>query len=549
MSKILYQIVVESVYKKGEIQRVSVAGGKPVKWIFDFKAQSLKSDFLREYARCFWDLCNKQFRGSVQIGGMESGAISLVTGISLLAPEGRVVNPFYIRKSRKKSDLANVLEGALTDDPIILVDDILNEGRAIRKQIAIIEDLGKKVSALFVCIRYRDMSHYQDLLDRGIVIVSIFELNDFQSVLPVQNFVFKAVDKPRFDKYLPDYKIRLTDSPNFYLVVPKSAPLLVDELLYLGADDGTFHCIRAIDGVREWTYRVPFGTAGKYIFSSPVVYRDRVIFGAYDGNLYCLNRFTGKREWVFSDADWIGSSPCVNEADGVVYVGLEFGLPDRRGGVVAVDIRTGKVKWGNYTFRGLVHASPAYNQKSSLVVCGSNDGNMYALAAATGKIVWRFGTLDEVKYGAVFDEKRGLVVFGGIDGWLYVLQMRDGLLYHKFRAHFGFYSTPALFRNLAIAGSLDKNIYGFNLDTKQTEWVFETAGRVFASPIVEGESVFIGSNDGRLYELEARTGKVLSVVQFSERIVNRIQIASRSNGKRVLYVPTHAGELYRFRDC
>ncbi len=547
MSKILHEIIIEKVYKE-DIRPISEAGGKSAQWIMDFKSQVLSKEFLQEYARCFWNAVQEKFPGAVQIGGMESGAIPLVTGVSVFAPTDRSVNAFYIRKSRKKSDLANLLEGELTDAPIILVDDILNAGNTIRKERDILKEAGHSVAAVFVCIRYRDMPAYQDLIDQGIKIISIFELDDFRNELPIKNIVDPERVIPKFDKYETDFRIRLTGRPNLYVVAPKSAPLLFDEYLYMGADDGYFSCVRAADGSMVWRYRVMFGAEGKYIHSSPVIYGKSVLFGAYDGNLYCLNRFTGKREWVFGDADWIGSSPCVNERDGMVYVGMEFSLPGKRGGVAAVDIRTGKLKWGNYSFPGLAHASPAYNEKSGLVVCGSNDRTFYAMKAETGEIVWQFQTMGEVKYSAIFDDARDLVIFGSMDGGVYVLRTGDGSLHHRFDARFGFYSTPVLSGNRVIIGSLDKLVYCFDLDGKSALWTFETSGRIFASPALDGRSVFIGSNDGRLYEIDIDSGKIIAIVQFPERIVNRIQVSRQADGRRVLYVPTHVCELYRLSE-
>lgn len=547
MSKILHQIIVQEVYKE-EIRVVAEAGGKSDRWIMDFKSQALNRTFLREYARCFWEVFQSEFPAPVQVGGMESGAIPLVTGVSVFAPEKSQVNGFYIRKSRKKSGLANLIEGELNDDPIILVDDILNTGTTLRKQIKILEDAGKKVAAVFVCIRFRDLSAYLDLIDRGVKIVSIFELNDFEKDLPVKNIVHLDLAIPNMGKYQVDFRVRLTDRPNLYVVAPKSGPILVDEYVYIGADDGSFYCLRADDGAKVWEYRVLFGAEGKFIHSSPVVHGSHVMFGAYDGNLYCLNRFTGKREWVLSDADWIGSSPCVNERDGVVYVGLEFALPGKRGGVAAVDIETGKPRWGNYSFPGLAHASPAYSAKHSLVVCGSNDHVFYAMDAKTGKIVWQFETTGEVKYGAVFDDTRDLVIFGSMDGGVYALHVQDGTLYHRFDARFGFYSTPALVGSRIIIGSLDKLVYCFNLETKSTVWTYETMGRIFASPVVDRGSLFIGSNDGRLYDIDVNSGEMIAAVQFTERIVNRVQVSRKLDGRRILYVPTHACELYRLSE-
>ncbi|MBI2409729.1 PQQ-binding-like beta-propeller repeat protein [Candidatus Kaiserbacteria bacterium] len=539
----------EKVYKPVETRgaRFTSSEYAPT-WVLDFKNQALDRDFLQEYAKRFWNVVGDRYGPKVQIGGMETGAIALIAGIVMHAPPHIDATGFYVRKSRKKIDQANNIEGELSSDaPIILVDDILNSGSTLRKQMLILEAAGHRISAFFVCVRFRDMSAYRDITVRGVKILSMFELNDFEDVLPLHNL--KSIPrKPYPENFSVAYKIVLTNKPNPYMVVPKSAPLLVGELLYVGADDGVFYCLQAESGEVVWTYRVPFGAKGKFIFSSPIVHEDKVVFGAYDGNLYCLDRFSGKRTWVFMDADWIGSSPCINTAEGIVYIGLEFGLFKRHGGVVALDIRSGEVLWKNYSIEGLVHASPAYSHKENLVVCGSNDQYLYAFDAKKGMVRWKFETQGEVKYGAVFDDHRGLVIFGSMDGGLYVLKSATGQLVHRFEARFGFYSTPALVGNLVAIGSLDKMVYAFNLETNQTEWTFETGGRIFASPLVDEDRIFIGSNDGRLYELDISSGKAVSAIQLTERIVNKIQAIRNPDGKRTLYIPTHMCEIYKMNE-
>jgi len=551
MSDILFKIITEKVFKNEEIQKVSLnsTGSVMESWIFDFKAEGLSRVFLREYATHFWESFRYRFGNHVQIGGMETGAIGLVAGVLTYTPDGVSSMGFYIRKSRKKSNLANLVEGnLLLNTPIILVDDILNFGRTIRKQVVILEDLGYTVAAIFCCLRFRDMSHYQDLLDKGILIVSIFELDDFKHILPVCNLVTKTRAVSLEKKYVTDYKVTLTKQPNAYLVAPKSAPLLVNEYIYMGVDGGFFYCLRAEDGSVVWMYRIFFGDRGKWILSSPAVVEDRIIFGAYDGNIYCLNRFTGKRLWVHMDADWVGSSPCIDDVRGTAYIGLSFGLPKKRGGIIALDIRNGQVKWKNYTMAGRAYASPAYSKKYVLVVCGSDDGCMYAFHAKTGAIVWKFQTRGSIKGGAIFYEENGLVVFGSLDGGVYVLSVKDGSLYHRFEARFGFYSTPVIDQHRIITGSLDKNVYCFDIVKKNILWTFETFGRVFASPILDGQSIFIGSNDGMMYELDTQTGHRIASVQLMERIVNKVQVSHQLNGRNRVYIPTHMGELYSIRE-
>ena len=60
------------------------------------------------------------------------------------------------------------------------------------------------------------------------------------------------------------------------------------------------------------------------------------------------------------------------------------------------------------------------------------------------------------------------------------------------------------------------------MDTFEPRWAYETVGRIFASPVIVDGSVWIGSNDGRLYELDPNNGALRAFFQASERVVARI---------------------------
>jgi outer membrane protein assembly factor BamB len=49
-------------------------------------------------------------------------------------------------------------------------------------------------------------------------------------------------------------------------------------------------------------------------------------------------------------------------------------------------------------------------------------------------------------------------------------------------------------------------------------WVFKTGGRIFSSPVICKKKLFIGSDDGHLYALDARNGKLLWKFQTGGRI-------------------------------
>ena len=74
-------------------------------------------------------------------------------------------------------------------------------------------------------------------------------------------------------------------------------------------------------------------------------------------------------------------------ADGIVYVGSN----DRN--VYALEAATGKLVW-KYATGDPVVSSPAV--ADGIVYIGSEDGKVYALGAATGKLVWKYATGGQV---------------------------------------------------------------------------------------------------------------------------------------------------------
>lgn len=526
-------------FKKEDFLSLASITESNLQWVMDFKTLSTNKEFLEAFVQVF----DNEFAGvsEVQVCGMESGALPFIAAVSLLSPKCK--NAFYIRKSSKKYDLAKTIEGhILKEIPIIIIDDILNQGNTINKQKLILEEQGHSPHACFTILRYQDTWLYKNILGTKIQIKSIFELNDFSKTLHVTNL--SNIKIPNYSAWEGVWKIKLSKS-NPYLVVPKSGPVCDDKCIYIGSDDGCMRAISKNDGKIMWEFRVSFGGGGKRILSSPALYRSNLFFGGYDGNFYCLDTVTGKVKWVFTEADWIGSSPSVSVIGDYVYIGLEFGLFKKKGGVVAIDIKTGEAKWRYYEMTGFTHASPVSNVKLGIVVCGCNDNFVYCFDRKKGILLWKFETKGEVKYGAAFDEKRKLVIIAGMDGGLYCINVKTGTLYHRFSAQAGFYSTPILSGDQIIIGSLDKKTYCFDLLRKATIWTTSTRGRIFASPVRHENSIFIGSNEGAVYELDIDTGKTLSLIQLTERVVNKI-IVEKIEKKITLYIPTHACELYKF---
>lgn len=533
MEESLKNIIQNEVFSTKETRKFVSPSGSEMGWNFDFKRECLNPRFLDLFANIFWERYEKKY--PFQICGLETGAIPLIAAIVMKSVEkGSPVNGFFIRKSRKKHGGLEVLSGNVTNEKIIIIDDIINTGDSILKQLTVLGNIGKNVGEVVTIVQFREPEYYSFLKERGVLLRPFFTVTDFglpfEKAEP-QKFLGNAFNIMWYFK---------SENPNYFYAVPKSTPAVDADKLYVGSDNGNFWALNQEDGAIVWKYKVGNTASGKSIFSSPVIWNDTVYFGAYDGNVYALDAQTGKRRWTFFEADWIDSSPVVAEDLGLLFIGLEFGLWKKQGGIVALDLKTGKKKWAHITQKS-THGSPAYSKSKSVVAIGNNDSCAYLYNAKDGKLLWKLQTKGEIKASFAFDEKRNLVLFGSLDGNLYAVNMETGVPTWSFAAEFGIWSTPLVYENNVYFTALDKRLYSVNVETGQLNWKFNTRGRVFASPTMVNSALYIGSNDGRFYEIEPKTGHLTGFFQAAERITNKIAYNEKT---KKFFLPTFANEIY-----
>ena len=108
---------------------------------------------------------------------------------------------------------------------------------------------------------------------------------------------------------------------------------------------------------------------------------------------------------------------------------------------------------------------------NGVVYAGSQDKNVYALDAYSGKLIWKYAT-----GGSIEDSPAvagGMLYIESDDGYLYCLNAQSGVLnWHT---------------------SVDSNLHFTYANLMLT-----------SSPVVTGGIVYIGSLDGNLYALERR---------------------------------------------
>lgn len=509
--------------------------GENAAWMFDFRTELLNPLFLKSVAHYL--SAEVASYAPFQYGGEETAAIPLLSALALNDfEEGIPRSNFYIRKSRKKIGRQELIEGRQDDSKVILIDDILSSGTSMMRQIDILEKVGKKVFAICTIIRYHDRAFYRHLTERGITIHSLFTLDDFK------NLTYPLPPPPVPTPFSLVWAFRNAE-PNYFYIVPKSAPVLDRKQLYFGADDGYFRALRQIDGGLVWKHHIHANAHGKKIFSSPALHDGVVFFGGYDGVVYALRTTDGSVVWKYSDSEWVASSPMLSTEHNLLYIGLEQGLSDRYGALVALDMHTGEKKWWS-EMPGYVPSSPLYIQEHALVVCGCNDGVVRAFDAVTGRARWKFQTKGEVKASFAYDSIEQSVVFGSLDGSLYALNSETGELRWRVQCEAGFQSSPVIESGRMYMGGLDRKVRCIEVRTGKILWEFLTNGRIFSTPVLYKQELYIGSNDGVLYILGATDGALRGIARGTERIVNTIAINPDTER---FFLPTHACEIFCFK--
>jgi len=183
----------------------------------------------------------------------------------------------------------------------------------------------------------------------------------------------------------------------------------------------------------------------------------------------------------------------------------------------ALNAENGRVLW-RFTANGPIRFAPQLWEGK--VYFGSNNGNIYALDAKSGRQLWQFSTGSELLSGGVAEG--GMVFFNNTNDTLHALDGETGeVLWRYHHESSGIYAirsagSPAVsdgiiyvgFRDGTVAAfvSFDGSILWKNRVTLKSESRFKD---IDASPVVDGEAIYVTSYDGGLFKLSSKTGELV----------------------------------------
>lgn len=162
--------------------------------------------------------------------------------------------------------------------------------------------------------------------------------------------------------------------------------------------------------------------------------------------------------------------------------------------------------------------APAVTIKDRLFV-GSNNGRMYSVGMSDGKIHWEFDTKSELVAEPLLSD--GILYFISGNQSLYALDASSGKqiwVYNRqdttsqMTIRGG--SKPSLSHGVVYAGFSDGSLVAINAATGSQQWeiLLNRNSRfkdIDASPVVDGDLIFVNSYDDRIYCLSKSDGSLL----------------------------------------
>ena len=311
----------------------------------------------------------------------------------------------------------------------------------------------------------------------------------------------------------------------------------------------------------------------------PVVARGRVVFGNHDGLVIASRERDGTTAWITDLDRCIASSPAVRA--GVVYIGWASLAPCRRGktergGIVALDLATGRVLWRLAT--GNVESSPAVVGDVLYFSAFRNrsESRVYALKlTAPRRVLWSVRVTSKIASSPAV--VNGTVYVAAYDRTLYGLETRTGrvrwqtsafsdepevrfllgvrsLVRRSSWSEGGYYATPALAYRRVYVGAIDGVFSAFHARSGAHVWSRKLSGSIYGSAAVWRQKVYIGTTDGMFYALSAQDGRVLwrhdlpGKILGSPTVTNeRVYIATTARSTFVFHARTGEPD-WRFAD-
>lgn len=256
------------------------------------------------------------------------------------------------------------------------------------------------------------------------------------------------------------------------LSIGLGAARIYNDIVYMGTLDGVMNAYDVESGRLLWSMdeKTPLGGPVEF-------FKDHVAYGGLNGRLFVRHYLTGQLKYAIDLASPIESAPVFHNDHLFIYL--------RGHQVVHLDAETGKVIWA---YKRAVPVTTTLQRTTKPLIIGNK------------------------------------VILGFADGFLGALSMDEGLLLWetKLVENSKFVDVdlnPILAGGMIISGSPSGELKAVNPDSGAISRSYNVS--VMAHPILRGEQLILGTNDGDVV-IMSLNGDILKQVEVSKASISAI---------------------------
>jgi len=318
-----------------------------------------------------------------------------------------------------------------------------------------------------------------------------------------------------------------------------STPTVVGDLVYIGSCSGVLFALHRETGQLRWSHDVKPGGLPTSFHGDPLVIDSTLVIGTDGGTadstfgeVWAFDLVTGRVRWKYSTTDGIVSDVCRAEDRLLVIT--------RADSLLCLAAADGSPVW---SFRGGEPVYPSPYRSPAVagghVFFGASDGQVHALDAATGLVLWTRDLRDRISTGILAAD--GALYVGTGEGDLHRLRQDTGAV--EARAGIGY---PVLGPPTPVGDSLvvligEHSIVCVDRALESVRWHRHLPDALSSSrPYLWQGAVLGGSVKGDLFAFRARDGRPLWSHSLPG-VIRGIGVADRT-----LYVGTLDGRVHAY---
>ena len=239
--------------------------------------------------------------------------------------------------------------------------------------------------------------------------------------------------------------------------------------------------------------------------ASPAAYNGMVLTCDKHGQMVGLDEETGEQRLSLALGSDMEASFTIE--DSMLYVGMLDGK------VRSLSLPNGSEQW-NFATEGQILAKPTLtsNPSPSALFIGSYDNYMYTLSLLTGKLINRVETGNYINGAAVL--WKDYVLFGGYDSWVRIVNGTTGIPADSLKLDAYIPASPVVDGDNVYVADYRGNVYELTLadggrimNHRKLLSAAEDDGGMLSVPVVTEDALYLLTTDRRLMCLDRKDGK------------------------------------------